>query len=261
MRGTLTIFKREVGALFASPIAYTLLVAWSFITGLSFTYFCAIIAARPLSFDAQESPLTYLFGTTLLYIPIFIVVPVLTMRLIAEERSRGTLEVLLTAPVHEAAVVLGKYAAALFFWVVMLVPSLFLVWLTSVYGSVDLTAVAAAYLGLFGVGVYYLAIGTAVSAAAPNQIMSAVITGLLLVGLFLLGFGGYVKEEYREVFAYLSIWGHMEAFSRGIVDSRYVVFDMSVAVFALVTAVTVLSARRVGGSRGRTTTSDGEAVR
>jgi len=243
-----TIFKRELYSMFVSPMAYVLLVAWILFTGITFWLLAGYFASQPMG-AAQDSPLTAFFGqTTLFYLPMLVFVPLVTMRLIAEERNRGTLEVLMTAPVSEMHVVLGKYFAALTFWNVMWVPTLLYVWLTSRYGDVDLGTVLTSYAGVGGIGVYYIAVGVLMSAISRNQIVSAVLTFLALAGLFVLGLGQYVfGEEYRELFAYLSIWGHLEAFSRGVVVSRYIIFDLSVAALSLSLAVGVLHARRVEG--------------
>ena len=109
-------------------------------------------------------------------------------------------------------------------------------------------AVATSYLGIFGIGIYYLAIGILMSAIARNQVVSALLTFVALCLLFLMGLGTMVfGDEHRELFGYISVWGHMEAFSSGIVDSRFVVFDLSVAALALSLAVGALKARRVEG--------------
>ena len=243
-----TIFKREVYAFFVSPMAYVLWTLWLLLSGFTFWLLCSYYATQPPG-SSQESPLTAFFGqTTLFYLPLLVFVPLITMRLIAEERSRGTLESLMTAPISEAHVVLGKYLAANVFWIALWVPTLLYVWLTSRYGDVDLGAVATSYLGVLGIGVYYLAIGVLMSAISRNQIISAALTFVALAGLFVLGLGQYVfGDEHREIFAYLSIWGHMEAFSRGVVDTRYLVFDGSLAALALSLAVGALSARRIEG--------------
>ncbi len=244
-----TIFKRELHSFFVSAMAYVLLTGWLLFCGLTFWMLSSYYAGQPMGGSAQDSPLTAFFGqTTLFYLPMLVFVPLVTMRLIAEERNRGTLEVLMTAPVTERAVVVGKYLAALVFWLAMWLPTLLYVWLTSRYGDVDLGAVGTSYLGIFGIGVYYLAIGVLMSAISPNQLVSAILTFLALAGLFVVGLGQYVfGDEYRELFAYLSIWGHMEAFSRGVVDTRYLVFDASVAVLALSLATGALQARRIEG--------------
>lgn len=240
------VLKREVFSFFVSPMAYVLLTVWLLYSGFTFYILCNYYASQPLGAGgAQDSPLVAFFGgTTLFYLPMLIFVPLVTMRLLAEERSRGTIEVLMTAPITATSVVIGKYLAAVTVWIAMWIPTLLYVWLTSRYGDVDLGAVGASYLGILGVGAYYLAIGTLMSALARNQIVSAILTFMALGGLFIVGLGQFVfGEEYREVFAYLSIWGHMEAFSRGVIDSRYVLFDFSVAAATLALAVGAVHAR------------------
>ncbi|MGE0787536.1 MAG: Gldg family protein [Sandaracinaceae bacterium] len=251
------VLSREVYAFFVSPMAYVLLTVWLLYSGFSFWMLSSYYASQPLGAGAQDSPLTAFFGqTTLFYLPMLVFVPLVTMRLLAEEKSRGTIEVLMTAPITEASVVIGKYLAAIAIWLAMWTPTLLYVWLTSRYGDVDLGAVASSYAGILGIGAYYLGIGTLMSALAKNQIVAAILTFFALAGLFIVGLGQFVfGEEYREVFAYLSIWGHMEAFSRGVVDSRYVLFDLSVAIGALALAGLALHARgrevRWGSPDGR----------
>lgn len=246
MRAVWTILWREVYAYFVSPMAYVLTTVWLLMTGGTFGMLCSYHASQPFGAGAQTGPLTSFFGqTTLFYLPMLVFVPLMTMGLLAKERDRGTIELLMTAPVGEFPVVLGKYFASLVYWIVLWLPTLLYVWLTSRYGDVDLGAVGAAYLGIFGIGAYYLAIGLLMSSLARNQIVAAALTFFALGGLFMLGLGQYVfGEEYREVFAYLSVWGHMESFSRGVVDSRYLVFDASLAIACVILTTSVLSARR-----------------
>jgi ABC-2 type transport system permease protein len=247
MRATWTICKREVFAFFASPLAYAVITAWLLIEGFSFYLMATWFAANPLQANATDNLLSAFFGqTTLFYLPPLVFVPIITMRLLAEERSRGTIEMLMTAPVRDTSIVLGKYLAALIVWVALWVPTLLYVWLASRYGSVDMGAVGSSYLGVLGIGAYYMAIGTLMSTIAKNQIVAAILTFATLGGLFILGLAGMLLgEEYREILGYISIWTHMEAFSAGIVDSRYLIFDGTVAALAITLAIAVLSARRV----------------
>lgn len=247
MRATWTICKREVFAFFASPLAYVVMTIWLLLNGYSFYSLARWFAANPFQATATDNLLGAFFGqTTLFYLPMLVFVPVITMRLLAEERSRGTIETLMTAPVSDTAIVLGKYLAGLVIWIALWVPTLLYVWLASRYGSVDLGVVATSYLGVLGVGAYYVAFGTLMSAIAKNQIVAAILTFAVLCGLFLAGLGIYLfGEEYREIFSYISIWAHMEAFSKGIVDSRYLAFDFTMAALAVTLSVAVLSARRV----------------
>src|SRR5690606_10136295 len=157
------------------------------------------------------------------------------------------LEPLLTVPVSSTAVILGKYLAALVFWMSLWVPTLLYVWITSRYGDVDLGAVAASYFGVFALGAQAMALGLLMSALAPNQIIAAVLTFLVTMTFFVLGIGQFVfLDTTREVLEYISIWNHMTDFSRGIVDTRHLVFDASVVAFCLFLAQQRLAARRIG---------------
>lgn len=246
MNATWTIAKREVFAFFVSPIAYVVLTVWLLYFGIVFSVLAFAFAQQP---TGQTNLLTAFFGgTTLFYLPLLIFAPLLTMRLLAEERSSGTIEPLLTAPVGEVSVVLGKYLAAMVFWVTLWAPTLSYVWLVARTGEhvVDWGAIGATYLGLFGVGLFYMAVGLFMSAVARNQIIAALLTFLALGGLFVIGILGFlnVSDEMRGFFEYLGLWTQMSSFAKGIVDTRYLVFDVSVAALSLVMSVQALSSNR-----------------
>jgi ABC-2 type transport system permease protein len=246
MNAILTIAKREVFAFFVSPIAYVVLTVWLLFFGIVFYILALVFAQQP---GAETNLLTAFFGgTTLFYLPLLVFTPVLTMRLLAEERASGTIEPLLTAPVSEVQVVLGKYLAAMTFWCVLWLPTLSYVWLVARSGdqAVDWGSVGATYLGLFAVGLLYMAVGLLMSAVARNQIVAALLTFMVLGGLFVVGLAGYanVGDETRAVFEYLGLWTQMAGFAKGIVDTRYLVYDLSVAVVSLVLAVQALQTDR-----------------
>jgi ABC-2 type transport system permease protein len=247
MNAILTIARREVFSFFVSPIAYVVLTVWLLFFGIVFYILALVFAQQPGG--AETNLLTAFFGgTTLFYLPLLVFAPVITMRLLAEERSAGTIEPLLTAPISETAVVLGKYLAALTFWCVLWAPTLAYVWLVARSGShtVDWGAIGSTYLGLFAVGMFYMAVGLFMSAVARNQIVAAMLTFLVLGGLFVVGLVGYanVGDEMRAVFEYLSLWTQMTVFAKGIVDTRYLVFDFSVAALSLFLSVQALQTDR-----------------
>ena len=242
-----TIAKREVFSFFVSPIAYVVLTVWLLFFGIVF-YILALVFAQQGG-AAQTNLLTAFFGgTTLFYLPLLVFAPVMTMRLLAEERSTGTIETLMTAPVSEVSIVLGKYLAALTFWCVLWIPTLSYVWLVARTGenAVDWGSIGSTYLGLFAVGPFYMAIGLFMSAVARNQIVAAMLTFLVLGGLFVIGLAGYanVGDEMRAVFEYLGMWTQMAGFAKGIVDTRYLVYDFSIATLAVFFAVRVLQVSR-----------------
>ena len=246
MKPAWTIAKREVFAYFVSPIAYVVTVVWLIWCGLQYYLLAGLYAGAP-SLSASSNPLSAFFGgSVLFFIPLLVFAPVLSMRLLAEERHTGTLETLLTAPITTAHVVLGKYLAGLVFWISLWIPTGLYVWITRQFGSVDMGAVAASYLGVIGIGTYYMAIGLAMSALAKNQIVAALLTFMILAGLFAVGLLSFIESfaPYRNAIDYISLWGHMQAFSKGIVDSRFVVFDLSVAALFVYLAWRVLEGRR-----------------
>jgi ABC-2 type transport system permease protein len=241
----LTIAKREIATYFLSPVAYVVTVVWLVWCGLQFYLLAGVFASAP-NLSASANPLSAFFGgSVLFFIPLLVFAPVLTMRLLAEERHTGTLESLLTAPVTSAHVVIGKYLAALVYWVGLWLPTLMYVWITRQFGRIDLGAVLASYLGVLGIGLYYMAIGLAMSALAKNQIVAALLTFMLLSGLFAVGLLSFVDTfaDYRDAIDYISLWGHMQSFSKGIVDTRFVVFDVSLAGLFLYLAWRALDGR------------------
>lgn len=245
MRATATIMKRELFAFFVSPMAYVVLTVWLAWNGITLWTLTEFYAKQAIS-SGTDSPLTAFFGGTLLFfIPIWVFVPLLTMRLLAGEKQKGTLEPLLTTAISEAAVAVGKYLAVLVMWVAMWLPTLMYVWIISRYGSVDLGATAGAYSGILMIGVYYLSVGLLTSALAPNQMIAAVLSFLVLGVLFVVGIGEFVLEGFaRDVAAYLSVWSQMATFSKGVIDSRYLVLDVSIAVFCVALTIGVLKARK-----------------
>ncbi|MEM9071161.1 MAG: ABC transporter permease [Myxococcota bacterium] len=242
------IAKREIRSYFVSPIAYVLLVAWIYITGLSFYLLVNWFAGNP-SAGGSNNPVSMFFGQTVLFwLPLLIFAPVMTMRLFAAEKSANTIEPLMTAPVSDLSIVLGKYAAALVFWVVLWIPTLLYVWIVSRYGDVDRGIVLASYIGVFGIGLWYMAWGMLASALAPNQMIAAVLGFFVLGAFFVAGIGQFVVYGWvRDLLQYVSVWSHMADFSKGVVDSRYLVFDISMAALAIFLTVRVVGWRRIQG--------------
>jgi len=247
LKSTWLIMKRELGSFFVSPLAYVVLTSWLVWNGVVFWILTEFYARNAVASGAS-TPLSGFFGgSALFFIPLLVFVPILTMRLIAAEKQSGTIEILMTAPVSEESVIIGKYAAALVMWCVLWLPTVIYAWIMSQYGSVDWGAVASSYFGIFCLGAYFMAVGLLMSVLAPTQITAAVLSFVALGVLFAMGIGEFVLDgTAREVCAYVSMWGHMQSFSKGVVDTRYLVFDLSVATLAIGLSVGVLKARSHG---------------
>ncbi|HZO14035.1 MAG TPA: ABC transporter permease subunit [Polyangiaceae bacterium] len=247
MRGFVAIYKRELRSFFVTPLAWVVMTAFLLVQGLHFYLVLSHFAAQTEA-GGDAGPVQAFFGqTVILYLPLILLCPVLTMRLFAEERRSGTIEALLTTPVTTAAVVLGKYAAVLTTYAAMWAPTLVYMWLTSGIGYVDWNVVGTGYLAVWAVGAGYLAIGTMTSAFTKSQLSAAIMSAMTLIALFILGIGEFIFPEgaARELCGYVSVWGQMNDFSRGIVDSRRLVLDFTAILLPLFVTVRAVDAWRL----------------
>jgi ABC-2 type transport system permease protein len=240
------IYKRELLALFVTPVAWVVAAAFLFLQGF---YFFLLLASYASQQDTVQGagPVEAFFGqTALFYLPLVIICPVLTMRLFAEERRSGTIEALLTAPVTPTGVVLGKYLAALTTYVIMWAPTGLYMVLLSRFGEIDTRIVLTGYLGTLLVGAGYLAIGTLSSALTTSQLAAAVAASGFILVLFGVGFGEFFLDPgpARTMSSHVSVWAMMNDLSRGLIDSRRLVFWGSLTLVPLfVTTRTVESWR------------------
>lgn len=246
MRATLHVAAREVFSFFVTPAAWVTLTLWMVLEGFHFYLLASYFATTSFQMpSATDTPLTFFFTGILFFVPIVVVVPLLTMRLLAEERRTGTLETLMTAPVSEGEVVTGKYLAGVVFWVALWAPTALYLPLLNAYGDLDWGALGAAYFGVFLLGVAFVAVGLLMSAVGQSQIVAGAATFAALVLLLFVGLGEYVFEgEAAEAFGYVNVMGFMEDFAKGVVDTRRVVFALSLAVLGWFLAVRALEARR-----------------
>lgn len=248
MNGTWTVAKREIHAFFMLPIAYVVLTVWLLYFGMVFSILADFFSASPGGARGSGLMTAFFGGTTLFYVPLLIFAPALTMRLFAEEKSSGTLEPLLTAPVNEWAIVLGKYIAGMVFWLALWAPTLLYFWIVAGFGSdaIDFGSMAATYLGVFCIGSLYIAVGVLMSAVSKSQIVAALLTFLVLGCLFLIGLRAYATQNdaERALYEYLGVWSQMSTFAKGIVDTRFIVFDFSVAILSVFATVRVLQSNR-----------------
>lgn len=248
MTGFWPILKRELLALFVTPLAWVLMFVFLLLQGLHFYILVSHFATQP-GLAVDGGPVQAFFGqTVLVYMPMLFVCPLLTMRAFAEERRSGTIEALLTAPVGSAGVVLGKYAAALLTYVLLWAPTTLYFGLLSRVGEIDWRVVGTGYLGVFLSGAMYLAIGIFASALSKSQLVAATLAFVAIVGLFMLGLGEFVfpPGAARDLSGYVSVWSAMNELSRGLVDSRRVVFAATSTVIALFATLRTVESWRWG---------------
>lgn len=246
MNGFLVLWRREMTGYFHSPVAYASLTFFLVVMGMTF-YFLASVLAEGVP---GVGVMNLMFGSPFYWMTQMVVVPLLTMRLFAEERRMGTLETLLTAPVSDAALVGAKFAGVYSFYLMMWTPTLiFLAVLHGLSAEIppfDPGAVAGGYLGAALTGALFLSIGLLCSLTTSNQIIAAITCFALMILFFFSGFLEFISHHPTAVALadYLSPHRHMIEFSRGIVDSRPVVLYLGAAFFFLFSATRILESRR-----------------
>ena len=230
------LFARELGAYFMSPMSYAV---WASFLAVSGSFFATGVRDGGWSTMAPTFTAT---ATLLLF-----VAPLLTMHLVAEELKTGTLELLLTDPVGDATIILGKYFATVVFFAAMLAPTLAYPLILVAIGEPDPGPVMAGYLGLVLMGMFFLAIGIMTSAVASNQIAAAALCFAILSLFWGLGRAADSAGpgSLRDVLDYVSAYGRYEAFRRGLVDTRSLIYFTTLAGFALLCATRALGLRRL----------------
>src|SRR5690606_3877198 len=231
MQQMTSIFRRELAAYFLTPIAYVFIIIFLVLSGV-FTFYLGDFFERGQAdlapfFDFH--PWLYLF-----------LVPALSMRLWAEERKSGTIELLLTLPVTTTAVVIAKFLAAWAFLVVALALT-FPVWITvNVLGDPDNGVIVAGYLGSALMAGAYLAIGACFSALTRNQVIAFILSLVVCLLLNLSGFplvldlvSGWLPEAVVSTIASMSFLTHFQAIGQGVIDLRDIVFFVSILAFFL----------------------------
>jgi ABC-2 type transport system permease protein len=252
MQATLTLTRREFAAYFLSPIAYVVLTVFLFVTGhLFYLTLTQLTASGP---KGVEFPMQLMLGDEKFWLVYLFIPPLLTMRLFAEERSTGTLEMLMTAPLRDWQVVLSKYLACFAFYMVLWLPTLLYLpvlvgfdWQTGT-ADIDPWPVVSSYLGLALAGAMFLALGLFISSLVRSQMVAALLALFLSLGFIVVGIWRPEMDTgsllYRILYFFSVPLHFSRDFSRGIIDTRHLMLYVSVALFCLFLTVRSLESRR-----------------
>ena len=244
MQKLLAIVRRELINYFSSPLAYMVLTAFLVLQGLIF-YLVLAFLNDPMA--PTMAPLQAFFGGTIFFwLFLLFVVPVITMRLIAEERRSGTIEVLLTSPVTEAQVIVGKFVAAVAFYIVLWLPTVIYVVILRQNAPIDMGPVLSGYLGVLLIGFLFLGAGTFASTLSDNQLIAAILAFVILIILFSVPLLQQILVSgsvFKDMLSQMDLWTHMEDYAMGIVDTRHVVYEVSVGLLFLFMATRSLRLR------------------
>ncbi len=234
MGNTLTITRRELGSYFNSPVAYIVITVFLLVSG--YLFFSQV-------FLVNEATLRDFFSTTPLIFIFF--APALTMRLLAEEKRTGTLELLITMPVTDWQVVLGKFFAALAVLAVAIVLTFAYPITLSRMGELDWGAVVGGYLGLLLMGAAYVAIGLMCSSWTRNQVIAFIVSFGITFSLYLCGkLLPLMPSALAPVVEYISLDAHFTNIARGVIDSRDLIYYGSLIGACLFLATRSLDSRR-----------------
>jgi ABC-2 type transport system permease protein len=239
---------REVRSYFYSPIAYIVLVFFLLVAGVDFYFQISFMNQRQVGYSVQEA----FFNSVFFWFAFVLIFPLITMRLFAEEFKLGTIEPLMTAPVHDWQVVLSKFFGALFFYIVLWIPTAlyFIIFerITHQPAANSAGAYGGAYLMLLLLGMFYLSVGCLASVVTKNQIIAAIISFCAITLLFFLGLVQFilldVSSATRDLLGYFSAIEHMGTFSRGVIDTRPIVLYLSMTAAMLTLTYQAFQSRK-----------------
>jgi ABC-2 type transport system permease protein len=231
---TLAIAERELKSLFVSTVAWVIAAGFLAVSGLLFSV---------ILLTSNEASLRYLISN--LSVILLFVAPFLTMRLLAEENRLGTVELLLTNPVRDIEVVLGKFLGVMGFIVAMLAMTLYFPALLFIFGTADPGPIVTGYLGVLLQAAAFAAIGLAVSSTTENQIVAAFLAFAINLDLWLSeSVSQFVGPPIGAAMKFLSITSHFQDFSRGVIDTSHLIFFISLVAAALFLTYLSLQTRR-----------------
>lgn len=235
-RNVAALTQRELAANFLSPVAY--IVAAVFLVAVGYLFMTNTLVEDG---EATIRPMLNSMAWLLVF-----AIPMLTMRVLADEFAAGTIETLMTAPVTDLEVVLGKFFGVFVFYAALLAATLVHVILLFKYGANDAGLVVYGYFGMLLIGSLYVAVGVFTSALTRHQLVAAIV-GMGLLSFFTLvvdAFAAWAGGSWRMVLGYVNVLHHFEDFSKGIFDTKAIAFFISGTLFFLFLAVKVLESKR-----------------
>ncbi len=236
LKNTRIIYRKELAAYLGSPMAYIVAAVFMILSGAFFIFYLVGLDYMDTSIRGFIEMAPYL---------IFLFAAVLTMRMITEEKKQGTWELLFTSPVRDSEIIMGKFLVSLTVLIGMLALTLYFLLMLSVYGDPDLGPVLTSYIGLILLGASAISIGIFASCLTTSQIASVVISGGFLFGLWFLGSASaLLPEAAGKVVASLSLSAYLPDFARGVLDTRGIIYYLTVTALFLYLSVCRIEVER-----------------
>ncbi len=252
MRNILAIAQKELRSYFSSPIAYIIIGFFALPFGVFFYLYLGAFVRQSLqmaqyggSMNINQQVIRYVLQNA--SVIILFVMPMITMRTYSEEKRSGTIELLLTSPLTDVQIIVGKFLGALGLYVAMLLVTVVYIAILFVYGNPEWRPLVASYLGLLLMGGAFLSIGLLISSTTNNQIVAGIISFVVFLMLWIVGwFAESSGPVIGTITKYLSITEHFDDFSKGIIDTKHVIYYLSLITFGL-----FLTAKSVDSERWR----------
>jgi ABC-2 type transport system permease protein len=252
VRNVLAIADKELRSYFSSPMAYIVIGFFLLPFGVFFFLYLQAFVKQSLQMaqyggavNVNQQVVRYVLQNA--SVIILFIMPMITMRTYSEEKRSGTIELLLTSPLSDVEIILGKFFGALGLYAAMLGVTLLYIAILFVYGNPEWRPIVAGYLGLLLMGGAFVSIGLLISSTTNNQIVAGVVTFVVFLLLWIVGwFADSAGPTIGPITSYLSITEHFDDFSKGIIDSKHVVYYLSLITFGL-----FLTAKSVDTERWR----------
>jgi ABC-2 type transport system permease protein len=252
MRNVLAIAHKELRSYFSSPMAYIIIGFFALPFGVFFYLYLDAFVRQGMqmaemggAMNVNQQVIRYVLQNA--SVIILFIMPMITMRTYSEEKRSGTIELLLTSPVTDLEIILGKFFGALGLYVAMLLVTLLYIAILFVYGRPEWRPLVACYLGLLLMGGAFLSLGLLISSTTNNQIVAGIISFIVFLMLWIVGwFADTAGPTMGAITRYLSITEHFDDFSKGIIDTRHVIYYLS-----LITLGLFLTAKSVDSERWR----------
>jgi ABC-2 type transport system permease protein len=235
VRNVWAVAQREMRSYFLSPLAYVVIALFLALAGYLFALILANGREASLRGLVQNVSVLYLF-----------IVPAISMRLLAEEQRTGTVELLLTNPVQEWEIVTGKFLASILLVLVMLGLTLLFPLFLYMFGNPDTGPILTGYLGVFLQAAAFLAVGLWASSLTQNQIVAAIVSFALLLILWLSdNLGQFLGGTIGQIVSYTSVINHFQSFPQGVIESKDVIYYLTLVIAGVVLSTLSLQSRRV----------------
>ncbi len=230
------LVKKENQHYFVSFVAYVVLFVFLFIGGYYFYIYV---------YEVRDAARIMPYFFNFMGFISFLLTPFITMRVFSEEKKTGTIELLLTSSLTETEIVLGKFFGALLLYMIYVGFTLLYVLILTVYGKPDFGPILSGYIGFIFLESVFISAGVLISLTTKNQIVSGILTLIVLLLFWIIGWiGSYFNRPLSDIIGYLSFLEHFKDFTRGIIDTKHLVYYITVVWFNLFLSVRLLEERR-----------------